>query len=75
MHGAKIKMGKKTYLHPELYERYKEGHLDTIVNGFKENTFALGLMILELAFNIDMDDWYSSQYHLLKSKADQTGGT
>lgn len=68
IHISKIARGKKTYLHLELYEHYRSGHGETIINGFKENTFALGLIILEIAFNIDMEDLYQDRFHLLKSK-------
>jgi hypothetical protein len=67
VHINKIKLKKKTYLHLELYEHYKSGSRETVINGYKENTFALGLMILELAFNIDMGNLYDDKYHLLRS--------
>ena len=68
VHISKIKQQKKTYLHLELYEHYKSGIKNTIINGYKENTFALGLIILELAFNIDIQDLYEDRYHLLRSR-------
>jgi hypothetical protein len=68
VHIEKIKLKKKTYLHLELYEHYKSGYESTVINGFKENTFALGLIILELAFNINIQDLYDDKYHSLKSK-------
>ena len=69
VHFNKIKQKRKTYLHLELYEHYKKGQQSTVINGFKENTFALGLIILELAFNIDIQNLYDNKYHLLKSKS------
>lgn len=68
IHMKKIAASKKTYLHLELYELYRAGYGGIVINGFKENTFALGLIILELAFNIDIKNLYDNNYHLLKSK-------
>ena len=68
VHSNKIQSKRKTYLHLELYEHYKSGQQSTVINGFKENTFALGLIILELAFGIDIQNLYDNKYHLLKSK-------
>lgn len=68
IHMKKIGTNKKTYLHLELHELYRAGHGNIVINGFKENTFALGLIILELAFDIDMKHLYENKYQLLKSK-------
>jgi hypothetical protein len=65
---SKIDMRKKSYLHLELYEHFKAKNDQVVYNGFKENTFALGLIILELAFNINIQNLYNNRYHLLKSK-------
>jgi hypothetical protein len=64
----KINSNRKVYMHLELYEHFRSGRRDTEINGFKENTFALGLMILEMAFDIDIRYLYESRYHMLKSK-------
>ena len=63
----KIGMNKKSYLHLELYEHFRAKNDKVVYNGFKENTFALGLIILELAFNINIQNLYDNKYHLLKS--------
>jgi hypothetical protein len=64
----KIYTSKKSYLHLELYEHFKAKNGNVLYNGYKENTFALGLIILELAFNINIQNLYDNKYHLLKSK-------
>ena len=68
VHISKIKSDKSTYLHLELYEHYRKGNSEALIEGYKENTFALGLIILELAFNIDMRNLYNNKYNLLRSR-------
>lgn len=67
IHMSKIAQNKKSYLHFELYEHYKANEKSTIINGHKENTFALGLMILEMAFEIDIQDLYQENFQMLRS--------
>ena len=67
IHAHKIEKGNKTYLHLELFENYRIGQKDVKINGYKENTFALGLIILEIALNIDLQNLYADKYQLLKS--------
>lgn len=62
----KIQMKKKVYLHLETYEHFKRGNLNLEINGFKENTFALGLIILEIALNINIQHLFDDNYQLLK---------
>lgn len=69
IHISKIAQNKKSYLHFELYEHYKANECSTIINGFKENTFALGLMVLEMAFDIDIQNLHEENFQMLKSAA------
>lgn len=63
---------KAIYLHPEFYELLRQGEDLLEVNGYKENTFALGLIVLEVGllcniesiYSDDLDPVYGNFYYL-----------
>lgn len=56
-----IAKGKSVYLHPELYELLKQGVELGEFDGFKENTFALGLMLLEAGLLVSVEGIYADR--------------
>lgn len=64
--AKKIGMKQKVYLHLETHEHFKRGSLGLEINGFKENTFALGLILLEIGLGVDIQYLYDDNYQMLK---------
>ena len=68
---SKIRENRKVYLHLETFEHFRSGKTQLKVDGFRESTFALGLIILEMVFDIDIRYLYHNCYHMLNSKVDK----
>lgn len=64
MKRAKIGQRRFPYIHLELFKNLKSSTRNPQVHFYKENTYSLGLIILSLAINFDLNALY---YDLLPS--------
>jgi hypothetical protein len=65
----KIQENKFPYIHVELFENLMRGNTNLDIRYYKENTYSLGLIILELAMNFDLTSLY---YDLLPIDSEGT---
>ena len=54
----KIQKKQFPYIHIELFENLMCGNTNLEINYLKENTYALGLIILSLSMNFDLNSLY-----------------